>query len=387
MGFQELAESLLYEEEGPTLDFKRDQYRFEGASDKEKSELLKDILAFANAWRRADAFIYIGAEEVKGGRSKIVGVASHLDDAKLQQFVNSKTNRPIEFSYCPLEADGRQIALIHIAVQNRPTYLRRDYGDLRRDTVYLRRGSSTAIATPDEISRMGVADAGGAERTPLLTAYLVTGVHREVIDKSITLNVLNVAIPGESEFPRYGDRDFGTFSMSSPGTNAKFYYEYAEWWKTTRRFKGVHLAVRNTGSSVARDVKLVITVTKTAQDIEICEKDDLPRKPSPSTFHLPEFGSHSVFNKPDVICTATENGWRVEVRLGKIQAMDTAISSDLLCIGAPATVEIPMTVEIFADELRNPVREQLSVRLDVTEKRYSVGDFLRSEDVEETDLG
>ena len=35
-------------EEGPTLDFKREQYRFDKASDEDKSELLKDILAFAN---------------------------------------------------------------------------------------------------------------------------------------------------------------------------------------------------------------------------------------------------------------------------------------------------------------------------------------------------
>ena len=36
-------EALLYEEEGPSLDFKRDQYRFDGASDAERSELLDKI--------------------------------------------------------------------------------------------------------------------------------------------------------------------------------------------------------------------------------------------------------------------------------------------------------------------------------------------------------
>ncbi len=38
-----LVESLLYEEEGVELDFKRDQYNFVKAEDEEKSELLKDI--------------------------------------------------------------------------------------------------------------------------------------------------------------------------------------------------------------------------------------------------------------------------------------------------------------------------------------------------------
>jgi len=46
---QTLIEELLHEEEGAAVDFKRDQYPFDGADDATKSELLKDILAFANA--------------------------------------------------------------------------------------------------------------------------------------------------------------------------------------------------------------------------------------------------------------------------------------------------------------------------------------------------
>lgn len=45
----ELFERLLYEEESSTLDFKKEQYRFAKATDDEKSELLKDIVGFANA--------------------------------------------------------------------------------------------------------------------------------------------------------------------------------------------------------------------------------------------------------------------------------------------------------------------------------------------------
>jgi hypothetical protein len=45
----EQFEQLLYEEESSTLDFKKEQYRFAKAIEHEKSELLKDILGFANA--------------------------------------------------------------------------------------------------------------------------------------------------------------------------------------------------------------------------------------------------------------------------------------------------------------------------------------------------
>jgi hypothetical protein len=146
--------SLLHEPESSSLDFKRDQYRFEGASDDEKSELLKDILAFANSWRRGEAYILVGIAEVRGGRSQVVGVARHLDDAKLQQFVNSKTQRPIRFNYYAAMVDGAEVGVISVPVQERPFFLRKDYGRLKRNVVYLRHGSATAEADPDEIVRM-----------------------------------------------------------------------------------------------------------------------------------------------------------------------------------------------------------------------------------------
>ena len=70
----ELFERLLFEEEGTTIDFKKEQYRFVKATDEEKSELLKDILGFANAWRRSATYILIGVEDVRGGKSNVVGI-------------------------------------------------------------------------------------------------------------------------------------------------------------------------------------------------------------------------------------------------------------------------------------------------------------------------
>jgi hypothetical protein len=154
-----LLNDLLHEEESATLDFKRDQYPFAGADDATKSELLKDVLAMANAWRRIDAYVLIGVEDVRGGKSNPLGVTTHHDDATLQQFVNSKTNRPITFGYEAAAIDGHQVGILRIDVQERPYFLKKDYGKLKAATVYVRRGSSTDIADPDEIHRMGAASA------------------------------------------------------------------------------------------------------------------------------------------------------------------------------------------------------------------------------------
>jgi hypothetical protein len=165
-----LLNDLLHEEESATLDFKRGQYLFVRADDSTKSELLKDILAMANAWRRTDAYILIGVEDVRGGRSNPCGITTHHDDATLQQFVNSKTNRPITFAYEAAAIDGHQVGIIRIDVQERPFFLTKDYGKLKAATVYVRRGSSTDVADPDEIHRMGAASA--REETPQIEENL-----------------------------------------------------------------------------------------------------------------------------------------------------------------------------------------------------------------------
>ena len=107
----EIFEQLLYEEESTTLDFKKGQYPFAKASEVEKSELLKDILGFANAWRRSEAYILIGVEEVRGGRSNVVGILAtdHLDDHSLQQFVNSLTHQPVRFQYEAFGYEGNKL--------------------------------------------------------------------------------------------------------------------------------------------------------------------------------------------------------------------------------------------------------------------------------------
>lgn len=153
----ELMENLLREGESTSLDYKREQYPWAGASDEDKSELLKDVLAFANAWRHSDAYILIGVVEVTGRRANVVGIGHHIPDNDLQQFVNSKTNRPVLFSYKAFPFEGKQIGVITIPLQERPLFLTKGYGGLGKHTVYYRQGSSTAVASPDEIARMGTA--------------------------------------------------------------------------------------------------------------------------------------------------------------------------------------------------------------------------------------
>jgi Predicted transcriptional regulator containing an HTH domain and an uncharacterized domain shared with the mammalian protein Schlafen len=207
-------EALLWEDESTTLDFKQTQYPFTGATDDQKSEIIKDILAFANAFRRDDAYILLGVQDNQGGRATIIGVTHHLDDAHLQQLVNTKTNRTVEFSYHALTIDGQQVGTIRIPRQQRPTYVLKPYGKLQAQTVYLRHGSSTSIASPEEIARMGADQhlATDQRHNPEIAALTTLQQHTRFYQRIITLSqdisriphhyIVHIARPAEYDQER-----------------------------------------------------------------------------------------------------------------------------------------------------------------------------------------
>ena len=152
--------ALLLRSESETLDFKRNNYAFVGGTEEQKAELLKDILAIANAFRDADGYIVIGVAEENGRAKNVVGVQTMLADHDVHQFINSKTNRPVFFAVENIEHDGKSLTLIRInKAQDRPLFLTKQYGGLQKNVVYIRHGSSTAEASPDEIKQMGEEDA------------------------------------------------------------------------------------------------------------------------------------------------------------------------------------------------------------------------------------
>ena len=153
---------LCIEGESNHLDYKHEQYPFIGVSAPEKAELLKDVLAMANAFRHETAYILIGVGQQPDGSGQIVGNKKDkvIDDAKLQQFINEKTNRVVVFSSYAVEIDSAKIIqVIEIPVQpERPYFTKSRFCEIGENSVFIRIGSSTRIANPEEIARMGKED-------------------------------------------------------------------------------------------------------------------------------------------------------------------------------------------------------------------------------------
>ena len=270
-----LLEILLYEEDGVALDFISAQYPFENATIAEKAELLKDILAFTNSWRRTTAYILIGVQEVKGGRSNVVGVRTHLEDASLHQFVNEKTQRPVEFSYQAFGTEGPTIGAIEIPFQKRPIYLKRKFDGLRERDFFIRDGSSTRVATPDEIASMGAEEVIGS--TPELTLQWAGLANRDVFPSPLTIHsvILEPRLPTDTFAPR-SNRPLGTDLGSNPDYSA----EVIAYTAGRAYLTALGLRLRNRSGVAAKRIRFVGRVVKAAGLVIKDHIDDPPPKKS-----------------------------------------------------------------------------------------------------------
>ncbi len=366
-----LIDKLLFEEEGDTVDFKSKQYPFEGANNNEKSELLKDILAFTNAWRRSDAYILIGIEEVRGGRSRVLGVNDHLDDANLQQFVNSKTNTPIQFSYHPLSFEDCEIGIINMPLQHRPVFLKKNFGKLEKDKVYIRRGRSTDIAAPDEIAKMGEAATFDIMAIPNLEACFFDSENMIKQGQELEVETGYIILPPSSEIPDYGA---GRFNFN---LNKDYYRDLAKYFEAKVNYSAINLCVTNNGTVVANDVRLTAEIEDPSYNFTLADRADIPSEPDRSGLII---ATHPLGIGDDIKVQRTKMSWFIEAELGKIQPKGSSHTSSGLFIGAKHSNELILRFKIYADNLPAPKTQELKVAIQTKSKNLSVDDLLKLSD-------
>ena len=367
-------ETLLYEDESATLDFKRDQYIFEGGTADQKSEMLKDILAFANSWRRADAFIIIGVDDVVGGRGKVVGVQQHLDEANLQQFVNSKTNRPVHFSYETCKIENKQIGVIRIPIQPRPLYVRKGYGKLVAKTVYIRRGSSTDDATPDEIAEMGREQAAAPEALPLLELEFGDPSERGRLGTALKVRTERVVIPDVRDIPSYGTaRTPSYMPLTSVETNTDFYKDVAAYLRDSLYLADVCFSLTNQGVTLATDVHVEMTVNDVDGSVLVMDEYNCPRQPKVRRLlhYVPEMPINA-----DSTAERVGNDWLIRVDVSKIQPKQTVWSNNSVYVGVESSRTLLIKATVYADEMPGPETFELRLEIEVGERILSARDII-----------
>lgn len=365
-----LVSDLLYEEEGTALDFKSQQYPFAGATDEQKGELIKDILAFANSWKRSDAYIVIGVREIGGAKCEVLGVSGHLEDAAVQQLVNSKTQRPLSFSYRAVRCEGKDVGLIHVPVQDRPVFLTKDFGRLLKNVVYVRRGSSTAEALPDEVACMGREQVLGMKVTPELTLGVASSRFEPPEGRSVRIRVRRLRVPAAKSIPDY--RESGLPVHPFEHSNRSYYRELVHYVRVSEETAGFHFVVSNRGPAVANDVRIECEAQRST-GIVLRDSRALPEYPErvSSSMVLPGIPGIEDFSRDLSVERRGDRLW-VRGKLGKIQPGAEGWTDNRLYVGSRESGSYNFVARIFCDELPQPNKVTLEFEIDVTEEEASL---------------
>ena len=372
-----LIESLLHQEEGPELDFKESQYRFKKSSstqstEERRSELVKDILAFANTKRDISAYILIGVKEVKGSRSDVIGVSEHLVDNNLHDFMNRRTQRPAEFSYYPYHFDGVEIGVIEIPAQERLFYLTSSYGTLHENAVYIRDGSSTRTATPDEIAEML------APEKPSFTLNWIDPISNEIIRPPCTIHsmLLNPVLSQEEiqpDGPPYQD----PLSSIQYRYNPKYPQELAFYTFYTNFCKPLGLRICNNSEVTGERIRFEGSVAKRDK---LIIKDNIPKLPEEYHDLLSHMPISELFSADAVTMDLSEanDSWEILVEFGNIRPGEQVSTRNKLWFGSALKESITMRGKILGENIPNPIPCSLHIEFETQQRPMTMEDVERA---------
>ena len=361
---QQLFDQLLAEGESSHLDYKRDQYPLSDVG--EKAKLIKDVLAMANSSRQLTAYILIGVHHQRGQRASVTGIRTHLDDADLQQLVNGKTNRPITFSYTEFEFAEFTVGVIEIPVQRRPFFLKKQFGNLRAGTVYLRRGSSTDVADPDEIHRMGAESVADA-RIPTIEVQFADINARTLLGRELQITQLVLVPLSDDALPRLAEYPAG---YNDPFLNRDYYHELRDYVWTHNAVFNVGFAAQNKSATVALGVRAEFSF-EASQEIMLAE--ELPPHPKKHR-HIP-FSPPSVGNfGSDVSYRKHGNTYFLDVEFGKIQPRSDTWTGTELFIGTAQPKDLTLAGRVYGDNFE-PVPLELHIRSKPTIRMMTTEDL------------
>lgn len=146
---QKLHQILQFDSESQLLDYKKEQYPMGKVG--KKSEILKDISAFANHPSNEDKFIIIGVKEENGIATEFNNIEDIIDQANYQQYLNENIEPQINFEYKSFEYRSYKLSYFRIFKNtSRPYLFKKDIidaskqsGNFKIGDGFIRSGTST----------------------------------------------------------------------------------------------------------------------------------------------------------------------------------------------------------------------------------------------------
>jgi hypothetical protein len=263
-----------------------------------------------------------------------------------------------------LQFESVQIGVIKIPVQSRPFFLKQDYGKLKKHVVYLRRGSATVEADPEEISKMGASLVH--DQQPTLDLQFADVRMRRELGTSIDLVSEIVKLPPEDKIPLLNPSPWSAASFME---DQNYYRKLAYYIARTSFFNPVGFALRNTSSVLISNARLRIT-SKIEAQVRIVDSSDYPSRPGRRIVDTLSLNVPNFNNPVSVDVHGKE--WTLSARFGSVQPKDVAGFGGVFYIGANSPSQLNLEAQIFADNLSDPIKIPLVINIQTKTRELDI---------------
>ena len=277
-----------------------------------------------------------------------------MDDSSVHEFVNGKTQRRVESSCGTLQTEGTSIDYIEIPIQQLPIYIEKRYGPLRPRDVPIRDGSSTRIATPDEIARMGAEDS--IDPAPTLNLNWADLDQRVVLPAPARLNS-TVLEP----LPSQTFREPPPLIVNPLSNNLRYPDQVITYTGFRAMFSPLGLRLYNNSGVPGKRIRFAGSVLKSTGVVLRGEPLPLPRKTLDLLGRLPFPDSRRV-DEPEVEIHEFSDRWEIEVDFGDIRPHEEMWLDRPLWFGAKTATTAILDGILLGDNLENGVPYRLDVQ-------------------------
>ena len=400
----ELIDLIQYENEKTGLDFKAVIYKADKFDD-----LLKDIMAMANAALEEDRYIVVGIKHHLDSERVFLGVEEFIDDATYYQLVHSNIEPDINFEYFHVEVAAKKVGVFRIFNCDNPPYLmKKDFKALRRGDGFIRKGTSQMRlmrsdldkifakwqVVPDLATKLeAVFEVDGqpsTSLTPILdsglpSASAARSIRRAIADKELIATereakkqaMLEKKLPGyamlnilesnpifaqmnemsawaSGRVLPYEKRDLATLKEDLEAVKKTYlvedlYYLYEE------RARKINLRLSNHGEQYIENCSVEIRIKKSCPFVVSAALYPKPEHQSPFSLASLNGPSFEKINYPKV--TETTDSYLIKAHLGDLRHNLTTLALKepvRLTLPMNSTGQLEVTLTLFGKNLPKP---------------------------------
>lgn len=398
---------LLNSTETNRVDYKR-KMGFNNGTDQQKANLLKDVLAMANATHGDDGYLVFGVDHSLTG-NKIIGIEENdsVDNSRITNYINSKTNKNIEFYYYEYVILDKKIGILTIKPDGYVRYVTETICGTRDNTVYYRNNDTNAIMSPSEI-----ADKAIMKIRPELDVYILCEDNDGKFSQSTKTVVQDLLFNDDSvagiarrlssrlskdqvkqleerynklfddPWSRLSDQQKKLFTQMAnpnvPENKEELIRDHFEYRKKLAKLKKACIAVHNNGRHLASNCSILIDVPKNNNNIRALTDTDLPSEPkkyngfSSSQSFVVFNGSRAGKNKSEI--TDCGDHYRMRLHLGTIQCGDHRITN-YFYIGSEISDTIVCPYEVYYDESGGPTKGEVELSFIVEQQTITLSEI------------